>query len=190
MRRNREFERLGVVPPVQQASINRQRSVVEMSGNKKSKVVSNCHAQTSQDDKSSSSVTDIDEASTSETDVDKSLMSEKDGDDDDDDTEEVVSDTDNEVIIVSEVKGNDSGLKTTQKKSSSDQGSRTKADTDGCVRLKKPQTQFAAGETSSSRWMQRVKMLEATMSEMKTKFAEVLRHKVSDACVLCTTKTD
>ena len=189
VRRNRELERLGVVQPVQQASNSKQQSAVKKSASKKAKVVSNSHPRTSEDNESSASVADVDDDSTSDTDVDQSSVSEEDVLDDDE-SEEAVSDTDNEVIIVSEVKGkksDDSRLKMADEKSGNDRGSGSKVDTGGSVSSKKSRTQVAVDESlSSSRWLHRVNMLETTMSEMKAKFAEVLRHKVSDLCIHCT----
>jgi len=177
-RRNRELERLGVVAPLQQANSSRRQSAINKSANKKSEVVSNYCAQTSQDDKSSTSATDVDEDPASETDVDHSSDEEI---IDDDETEGTVSDTDNEVIIVSEVKGqksSDNSLKTTEK-FGSDRSDGPTANAASYIPLKKPRTAVGTDE-SSSRWMHRVKMLETTMADMKAKFAEVLRVKVSD----------
>ena len=177
VRRNRELERLGVLPPVQQTSSNRLEPAVNESADKSNKVIPNSHSRTSEDNDNSTSGTDVDEDS--ETDDESSEV-----DVDDDETEGPVSDTDNEVIIVSEVRG---------KKSNSDSSSKTKEEKSvgdrGCgdsVQSKKSAVPVAADESSSSsQWMRRVKMLEATMSEMKLKFAEVLRLKVSDMCICC-----
>jgi len=151
--------------------------------------VLNYHPRTSEDDKSSTSATDVDEDAMSETDVDQSSGEEV---IDDDETEGVVSDSDNEVIIVSEVKGKTSGdvsLNTTEVKSRSDGGDASKADAGSSDAVNKTHVQVIS-DVSSSRWMQRVKMLESTMSEMKAKFAEVLRVKVSDVCIYSTVELE
>lgn len=121
----------------------------------------------------------MDESLTSETDIELGSVSEEDISNDSD-TEEVTSDNDSEVIIVSEVKGPGStadNLKKSGSKSSS-------------AGFKKPSEQLAQsrssalpsrreGLSSSSWWLNKVNVLEKAMTEMKAKFAEVLRQKVS-----------
>ena len=195
--RNRELERLGVVVPAHLISDSRRQCTVKNSNDKKSEALPDSNTRISADGKSSASVTDADESSASETDTDQGSMSEEDVSDDNE-TDDVVTDSDNEVIIVSEVKGKNSshdGVKSLEKKSGSDRGSASKV-VDGfsaaaSVPFKKPLKQVAAQSrpfalhdgrpesSSSSWWVHKVNVLETTMSEMKAKFAEVLRQKVS-----------
>jgi len=196
--RNRELERLGVVAPVLTVSDSRRQCTVKKSDNEKSKVLPYSGARTMEDNKSSTSVTDIDEGSTSETDIDECSGSEEEISDDNE-TEEAMSDSDSEVIIVSEVRGNNSApdsSKSLEKKSSRDRGGGSEvagSSTAGSVPLKKPSKQVAAqsdlsalhdgtqelpAPSSSSWWVHKVNVLETTMAEMKARFAEILRQKV------------
>ena len=187
--RNRELERLGAVAPV---SDSRRRPPTKSADNDKmSKNLPNSHVCDSEDGKSSASVTDADESVTSETDVDLTSVSEEDVYDDSD-TEEAISDNDSEVIIVSEVKGSSgagNSSKSVEKKSVSARGS--------SVAFKKPsehvvtqsRSSSSSSLTPSSLWVNRVSHLESAMAEMKAKFAEVLRQKVSvDAAMLVISK--
>ena len=171
--RNRELERLGVIGPIQHVSDTRRQCVTKKSDNGKSTVVPNSHAKPCDDHKTD--VTDVDESSSSETDIDESVISDEDSFDHIE-TDEAMSDS--EVIIVSEVRGKKPSF--IESKPGND-GS--KATTRASVPLKKSsvqETRMAAlrQPSSSSQWMHRVTVLEATMTEMKGKFADILRQKV------------
>jgi len=197
--RNRELERLGVVAPAPTVSDSRRQCTLKKSDNEKSRVLPVSGARTVEDNKRSTSVMDVDEGSTSETDIDECSGSEEEISDDNE-TEEAVSDSDSEVIIVSEVRGNNlahDSSKSLEKKSSRDRGGGSEvagSSTAGSVPLKKPSKQVTAqsdssalhdgtqelpAPSSSSWWVHKVNVLETTMAEMKARFAEILRQKVS-----------
>jgi len=191
VRRNRELELLGVVQhPV---TDSRRRCTVKKPDDEKSKILPASNARPSEDHKSSMSETDVDESLTSETDCDGSSASEDISDDNE--TEDVMSDSDSEVIIVSEVEGKnsgDDGSKSVEKKSGSGSKSGARSSAGGSVPSKLSSKQVAsqsrssalpdgkqASSASMSWWVHKVNVLEKTMAEMKAKFAEGLRQKVS-----------
>jgi len=188
--RNRELERLGVVAPVLLVSDSRRQCTVKKLDCEKSTVRQESRANTSNENKSCISVTDDDgEISTSETDLDGESGSEEEDISDDNVTNDAASDCGSEVIFVSEVQGKNSGnhndLKLLEKKNSS---SGLEDIAVGSVPFKKPNKQSASQAQSelhgikpeaSSWWMHKVGVLENTMSEMKARFAEILRQKVS-----------
>ena len=185
--RCRELERLGVTARDAPVTNSRQVSTAKKSDNQKSKMPVDSVARTSEDDRLSGSATDVDESSASESDTDIDSLS----DEDITENEETASDSGSEVIIVSEVKGQNSNHNSSAKRSASVQGSvSSKASSgssaSGSIPFKKPLTQSGSQSRSlalndsrqQSWWMQKVNVLETAMTEMKAKFAEVLRQKV------------
>jgi len=199
--RNRELERLGVVsPPVgdsrRPAAVKKSADDdVDADGKSSAEILPNSHP--AADDKSPTA--SADESLTSETDVDLTSMSDEDITDDSD-TEDVMSDDDSEVIIVSETKGKNHGS-VNSKKVVGDRSSGS-AVALATATFKKPTTtttqhvvshsrsssalndlkqasSSSSSSSSSSWWVNKVNLLETAMAEMKSKFAEVLRQKVS-----------
>jgi len=188
--RNRELERLGVNSSVLHVSDSRRQCTLKVSDDRKFPSLPNSLESRGAE---SSPAAEIGGTSSSDTDVNLSLTDEEDDVSDDTEVGEVMSDSDNDVVIVSEVgvqKAAANRDRSTAKKSDGDRELNVVAGSFAASSIISKKSESSVSTLSksdiiqqqapsSTQWIRKVNALEATMSEMRSKFAEILLHKVS-----------